>query len=126
MPTYIISKQDYSEKALRYYGNPIVWRTVAKTRLKPPQDEQGFHDWLWHLVKKYGSGYYAVTRTQAKGEGRGFHPVFFGYVDEYHLVVKKRYSEVKSHPRLPPSRQLYFKGTKERKRFRKRGKRRFK
>ena len=111
---------------MKYYGSPIVWKCVNKTKLKPPQDEQGFHSWLWHLIKGHGPGYYAVTRTQAKGEGRGFHPVFFGYVDENHLVIKKRYSEVKSHPGLPASRQMWYKGTKERQRFRKRGRKRFK
>lgn len=99
-----------------------MWRTIGKTRLKPPQDREGFHSWLLQFTKGI-PGYYAVTRTQAKGESRGFHPCFFGYVDGECVVVEKRYSEVKSHPHLPQSRQLYFKGTRERERFRKRGKR---
>lgn len=126
MATWLVSRQDYSELAMRIYGNGTVWRNVAKTRLKPPQDEESFRKWLWHLVKGHGLGYYAVTRTQERSEKRGFHPVGFFYIDENHLVIKKKYSEVKSHAGLPPSRQLWYKRTQERKRFRNRGRKRFK
>jgi len=93
--------------------------TVAiKTKLRPPQDETSFRLWLWQLVKEKGPGKYAVTRTQVKGERRGFHPIGFYAIDERELIVLKRYSEVKSHPGLPSSRQVWHKGTLQRECFR--------
>jgi hypothetical protein len=125
--TFIVTKRDYSEKAQRTYGSPIVWRFIAKTRLRPPQDETGFRLWLWQLIKEHGPGDYAVTRTQQKGERRGFHPIGLYSIDENQIIVLKRYPEVKSHPGLPASRQLWHKGTIRRKRLRTsgRGKLRF-
>lgn len=117
--TYIVYRQEYSEKAGRIYGNPYVWPPVAKTRLRPPSDEAGFRSWLWHLIKDYGAGVYFVNRTGGKNERRGFHPLGYFYVDRDHIIVKRRHPEFKSHAGLPPSRQLYFKRQEERTRFRK-------
>ena len=96
--------------------------------MRPPQDETGFRLWLWQLVKdagkdedgkeKGGPGDYAVTRTQNTSERRGFHPIGLYSIDDHSLTVLKRYSEVKSHPGLPPSRQVWHKGTIERQKLR--------
>jgi len=137
IPTFIVTKRGYSEKAQKYYGSPIVWKFIIKTQLRPPQDETGFRLWLWQLVKDVkngkgenvgGSGDYAVVRTQVSGERRGFHPIGLYSIDEIQIIVLKRYSEVKSHPGLPASRQVWHKGTLQRQRFRTsgRGKLRFK
>lgn len=128
MPTFCINKREYSEKAQKYYGSPYVWKNKAKTKLRPPQDEKSFREWLWHLIKEFGPGDYAVVRTQVKGERRGFHPIGLYSINADRMIVLKRYSEVKSHPGLPASRQVWHKGTLERKRLRNsgRGKLRFK
>jgi len=104
-----------------------VWKNKAKTKLRPPQDEKSFYEWLWQLVKEFGPGDYAVVRTQVKGEKRGFHAVGFYSIDGERLIVLKRFPDVKSHPGLPSSRQVWHKGTLERKRLRSsgRGKKRF-
>jgi len=83
---------------------------------------------LWQLIKEKGPGEYAVTRTQNHGERRGFQPIGLYSIDERQLIVLKRYSEVKSHPGLPSSRQVWHKGTLQRQRLRTsgRGKLRFK
>ncbi len=73
------------------------------------------------MVKNEGPGEYYVVRTQEKGESRGFHSVGFYSIDGFELIVLKRFREVKSHPGLPPSRQLWHKGTVERKRLRSSG-----
>lgn len=116
-PVYIIYRQDYSQLAQKLYGNPIVWPVVTKIRQSPPRDEVSFRVWLWQLVKNYGPGIYRVVRTQYWEERAGFHPVFYGYVDEEHIDVQRRYTEFTSHPGLPPSRQLYYKAQKHRMKF---------
>lgn len=116
-PVFIIYRQEYSQVAQKLHGNPVVWPVVAKIRQKPPIDEVSFRTWLWNLVKNHGAGVYRIVRTQADGERAGFHPVFYGYVDEQYIDVQRRYSEYKSHPNLPSSRQLYYKTPKRRLRF---------
>lgn len=123
--TYIISKREYSEKALRYYGWGWVWKTVVTTKQRPPSDEMGFKTWLWQMVRNPpnngvgGPGEYKIVRTAVKGERRGWHPVWRGYVDADHLVTYKKYTEFKGIgiPSLPPSRDLWFKKRRERTRF---------
>jgi len=89
---------------------------------------------LWALVKDArndkgefigGAGEYTVTRTQTERERRGFHPIGRYSIDEREIIVLKRYPEVKSHPGLPASRQVWHKGTIDRQRFRHRGKKLF-
>lgn len=119
-PTFIISKKDYSEKAGRIYGNPIVWPTIMKTRQRPPSDEEGFRLWLWNLVRaepKGGPGFYKIVRTQVRGESRGWHPICLCYVDADYIIIHKRYSEVRGIPGLPASRDLWFKRPSGRSKF---------
>ena len=111
---YIIFKQEFSQTAGAKHGSPLVWKPVATESHSPPRDETSFHTWLWNLVKKYGSGTYRIVRTQAENERAGFHPVFYGYVDESYLEVQRSYSDYKSHPNLPASRQAFFKIPKKR------------
>lgn len=112
--SYIVYRQEYSQKAQLRHGSPFVWRPIAKIRQSPPRDEISFQTWLWNLVKKHGAGVYRIVRTQAEGERAGFHPVFYGYVDETYLEVQRGYTDYKSHPNLPPSRQAFFKIPKAR------------
>jgi len=126
--TYIISKREFSEKALRFYGSGWVWITVAVTKQRPPSDEVGFSTWLWQIVRNApnghgGEGEYKIVRTAVEGERRGWHPVWRGYVDGDHINTLKRYTEFRGIPTLPPSRDLFFKRPEERTRFKKRGKR---
>jgi len=116
-PVYIVYRQEYSQLAQKLHGNPIVWPIVRKIRQSPPRDEVSFRVWLWEIVKGHGPGIYRVVRNQADGERAGFHPVFYGYVDEEHIDVQRRYPEYTSHPGLPPSRQLYYKSVQTRKKF---------
>lgn len=117
-PVYIIYRQEYSQLAQKLHGNPIVWPVVAKIRQSPPRDEVSFRVWLWNLVKQHGPGTYRIVRTHSEGERRGFHPVFYGYVGEDFISLERRYTQFKSHPGLPLSRQLYYKPSKRRVRFR--------
>lgn len=125
LTTYLIYKQEYSEKAMRMHGYPYTWHLVRKIRQRPPSSEVEFHKWLWNLVKEYGAGIYRIVRTQNKGERKGFHGVWLGYIDRDYINIDRRYSQYKGIPSVPPSRDLWFKRPKERVRFRKRGKRRF-
>ena len=111
---YIILRQEFSQAAAAKHGSPFVWKPVAKETHSPPRDETSFHQWLWGLVKKYGPGVYRIIRNQAEGERAGFHPVFYGYVDESYLEVRRGYVDYKSHPNLPASRQAFFKIPKKR------------
>jgi hypothetical protein len=115
--TYIIYRKEYSEKAMRTYGLGWTWVPVAKTKLRPPSDDRGFHLWLWGLIKNEGPGDYRIVRTAALGERRGFHGVWMGSIDEYNLTTDRRYSMYKGIPSLPPSRDLYFKAVTQRTRF---------
>jgi len=117
LTSFIIFKQVYSEKAQRMHGNPMTWRPVARLRQAPPRDESSFHKWLWDLVSKFGEGVYRIVRTHAKGERRGFHGVWLGWIDAEHVTVDRRYPEYKSHPGVPMSRQLFFKKVTERSKF---------
>lgn len=116
--TYLIKRQEYSEKAGRLHGRPWVWKHVATVRSAPPRDEDSFLNWLWHIVKEQ-PGTYLVLRTQAEGDSAGFHPVWMGTIDFDHLSTQRRYPQVKSHPGLPISRQLFSKRVEQRVRFRK-------
>jgi hypothetical protein len=111
---YIIFRQEISLIARAKHGCPYVWKPIATENHSPPRDESSFHTWLWNLVKKHGSGVYRIVRNQAEGERAGFHPVFYGYVDESYLEVQRSYSDYKSHPNLPASRQAFFKIPKKR------------
>jgi hypothetical protein len=115
--TYIIYRKEYSEKAAKVYGNGYTWKPVAKTKLRPPSDEGGFHQWLWDLVKEKGPGDYRIVRTAAEGERRGFHGVWLGSIDDHQLTTDRRYSMYKGIPSLPHSRDLYFKSATQRTRF---------
>jgi hypothetical protein len=115
--TYIIYRKEYSEKAARVYGNGYTWVPVTKTKLRPPSDERGFHQWLLELIREKGLGDYRIVRTAALGERRGFHGVWMGSIDEYNLTTDRRYSMYKGIPSLPPSRDLYFKAVTQRTRF---------
>lgn len=115
--TYIIYRKEYSEKAMKFYGNGWTWIPVAKTKLRPPSDEKGFYLWLWELIKDKGTGDYRISRTAVHNERRGFHPVWMGSIDQERLTTKRRYTEAKGIPSLPPSRDLYFKHQQERTRF---------
>lgn len=126
MTTYIIYKQEYSEKALRLHGDPNIWIPVRRVRQRPPSSQVEFHKWLWSLVKDKGAGIYRINRTQVAGERKGWHPLWLGYIDENYIDIDRRYSQYRGVPNVPPSRDLWFKATHERKRFRKRGKKRFK
>jgi len=115
--TYIIYRKEYSEKAMRIYGRGWTWVPVAKSKLRPPSDERGFHLWLWDLIKDKGAGDYRISRTATDGERRGFHPVWLGSIDESRLTTERRYTQFKGVPSLPPSRDLFFKRSKGRSRF---------
>jgi len=119
--TYIIYRKEYSEKAMKFYGNGWTWIPVAKTKLRPPSDEIGFHLWLWDLIKDKGPGDYRISRTATDGERKGFHPVWLGSIDQLHLTTDRRYTQFKGIPSLPPSRDLYFKRPRGRTRFSKYG-----
>lgn len=112
--TYIVYRQEHSQTALAKHGSPFVWKPIVRSRHSPPRDETSFRTWLWDLVKKFGPGIYRIVRSQAEGERAGFHPVFYGYVDETYLEVQRSYSDYKSHPNLPASRQVFFKIPKKR------------
>ena len=91
-----------------------MWKPIATSHHSPPRDETSFRTWLWGLVKNFGPGIYRIVRSQAEGERAGFHPVFYGYVDETYMEVQRSYSDYKSHPNLPASRQAFFKIPKKR------------
>lgn len=121
--TYIIYQMLYSENAGHKYGRPYVWEPVEKTRLKPPRDEMGFHNWLWGIISKHGPGYYRIVRNQAKGERAGFHGVVLCYIDQEYIRVERTYPDVKAVPGLPQSRQPWYQKPKQPTKFRKRGNR---
>lgn len=111
---YVILRQEFSQVAGAKHGSPFVWKPIVTERHSPPRDETSFQAWLWNLVKKFGPGVYRIIRNQAEDERAGFHPVFYGYVDETYLEVYRSYSDYKSHPNLPASRQAFFKIPKKR------------
>jgi len=117
MTTYVIKKQMFSEKALRRMGNGNVWKPVVKTKVRPPTDECGFHDWLWMLISKYGEGVYHIIRNQEKGETAGFKPVCLCNINKNSIIIERGYSQIKSHPGFSARRQAYFKNVWNRSRF---------
>ena len=117
MVTYVIKKKEFSERALRRLGHGFVWKPVAKTRMRPPVDERGFHDWLWVLVSEFGAGTYHVVRTQVKGESVGFKSVCLCSISENSISIERSYSQIKSHPHFGARRQAYFKNVRTRSRF---------
>jgi len=118
MTTYIIKKREFSEKALRRLGNGNVWKPVAKTKVRPPTDERGFHDWLWMLVSEFGAGTYHVIRTHSKGESRGFKPVCLCEINQKAIFIHRSYSRIKSTPGFSTQHQAYFKNVPSRSPFR--------
>jgi len=113
--TYIISVQEYSEKAGRMYGHPYTWPVKEKYRGRLPSDEDSFHTWIYGILKAKGYPQGArvkIVRPQAEDERRGFHLVFLGYVSPDFVTVERRssrdFGESKSIPHLPWSRQPYW------------------
>jgi len=116
MTTYIIKKREFSEKALRRLGNGNVWKPVAKTKVRPPQTEREFHQWLLDLVEK--EGVYHIIRNQEKGESAGFKPVCLCEITEDRIFIHRGYSRIKSNPGFKSDRQAYFKNVPSRSPFR--------
>jgi len=117
MTTYVITKKTFSEKALRKLGHGFVWKPVTKTKVRPPTDERGFHDWLWMLVSDFGNGTYHIVRNQEKGESAGFKPICLCSIDENSIFIERGYNQIKSHPYFGARRQAYFKNVRDHSRF---------
>jgi hypothetical protein len=116
MTTYIVKRREFSEKALRRMGNGFVWVPVAKTKIRPPQTEREFHQWLWDLVEKEGT--YHIIRNQEKGESAGFKPVVLCDITKDRIFIHRGYSRIKSNPGFRSDRQAYFKNVPSHSRFR--------
>ena len=115
--TYIIKKQEFSEKAYRRMGNGNVWIPITKTKNRSPTDEKGFHEWLLSLVGNYGPGTYHIIRTHSTGESRGFKPVCLCDIDKERIFIRRGYTSIKSNPGFGPTRQAFFKNVPSRRRF---------
>ncbi len=110
--SYIIYKRLYSRKAEIIHGNGLLWYPFVVTRLRPLRQETGFHRWLWRLVAYFGPDRYRINRTHGEGESRGFHPVWYGYVDSEGVDTFRHYPGVNGIPGVRSFTDLWFKRPK--------------
>lgn len=73
-----------------------------------PKDQISFTQWIGELLRSHGNGYYVVTRTQGKGESKGFKPVVGLVFVNGEIEIQKRYMD---YPTTHPNerRQAWFK-----------------
>lgn len=114
LTSYIIYKRIFSRKAEVIHGNGLLWYPIITTRLRPLRMETGFHAWLWRLVAYFGPDRYRINRTHGEGESKGFHPVWYGYIDSEGVDTFRPYQGVSGIPGVRSFADLWFKRHRER------------